>query len=183
MGDHMHNRIQTVAIGSTNPVKVAAATLAIQRVWPAVTFSAVAVESGVRAQPLSDDEAIVGATNRAQRALLATTADLAVGLEGNTADTLHGMFGTGWAVIVDQAGNIGIGGSGRFLLPQTIAARLRDGAELGPLMDQLTGEENTRHRQGAIGIFTHNLLTRQSALETAVTFALTRFLNPQYYNS
>jgi inosine/xanthosine triphosphatase len=173
--------ITDVVIGSTNPVKVAAATAAIQQIWPQATLTALAVDAGIRAQPLSDDEAILGATNRARQALAATNATLAIGLEGNTHDTLHGMFGTGWAVVLDRAGTVGIGGSGRFLLPAHLAHALRQGEELGPLMDALTSEQNTRQRQGAIGIFTNQLMTRQDALETAVLFALTRFLNPHYY--
>lgn len=175
--------IQSVVIGSRNPVKIAAATAAFERVWPGVVIQAVDVASGVRAQPLSDDEAILGATNRAHNALNCVQAQLAVGLEGSIADSNHGMFGTGWAVVLDREERLGIGGSGRFLLPQQIADALRRGEELGPLMDRLTGETNTRQRQGAIGIFTKNLLTRQSALESAVIYALTRFLNPQYYEN
>jgi inosine/xanthosine triphosphatase len=170
-----------IAVGSTNPVKVAAVRTVVAQIWPQAELVAVAAASGVRAQPLSDDEAIAGATNRARSALALTAADLAIGLEGNTHDSGHGMFGAGWAVAVDRHGTLGIGGSGRFLLPTAMAVRIRQGAELGPLMDELSGEHNTRQRQGAIGIFTNNLHTRTSALETAVIFALTRFLNPQYY--
>lgn len=173
--------ITTIAIGSTNPVKVGAVTAAVHPIWPHATLHAVAVDSGIRAQPLSDEEAILGATNRARQALTITGAALAIGLEGNTHETEHGMFGTGWAVALDRAGILGIGGSGRFLLPDRVAQALRQGTELGPLMDALTGEQNTRQRQGAIGIFTNHLMTRQDALETAVLFALTRFLNPDYY--
>ncbi len=173
--------IATIAIGSTNPVKIGAATAAVQQIWPHVIVRAVEVDSGIRAQPLHDDEAILGATNRARQALAMTAADLAIGLEGNIHETEHGMFGTGWAVALDRVGTLGIGGSGRFLLPDRVAQAVRRGEELGPLMDALTGEQNTWQRQGAIGIFTNQLITRQEALETAVIFALTRFLNPHYY--
>ena len=170
-----------IVVGSTNPVKVAAVRAVVAQIWPQAELVAVAVDSGVRAQPLSDDEAIAGATNRARTALAQSVANLAIGLEGNTHDSAHGMFGTGWAVAIDRNGRLGVGGSGRFLLPAALAERIRHGAELGPLMDELTGEHNTRQRQGAIGIFTNNLRTRTAALETAVIFALTCFLNPQYY--
>jgi inosine/xanthosine triphosphatase len=170
-----------VAIGSINPVKIAAVTTIIQQIWPDAAFLGVAVTSGIRAQPLDDEEAIQGATNRARQALLDSQADLGIGLEGNTTENKFGMFTTGWAVIVDRANTVSIGGSGRFQLPDRLAEALRRGAELGPLMDTLSGEENTRHRQGAFGIFTNNLITRQEALETAVISALTRFLNPQFY--
>lgn len=173
--------INTIAVGSTNPVKLAAVTHAVVRVWPGAVIESVVAESGVRAQPLSDDEAITGATNRAQRAQQASNADLGIGLEGSVAESAYGMFVTGWAAVVDRAGTLGIGGSGRFLLPTPIADGLRNGGELGTLMDQLVRQENTKQRQGAVGILTSGLITRTEALETAVIFALTRFLNPTYY--
>ena len=50
-----------VAVGSTNPVKVAAARSVIERVWPGATIASVVVPSGVRPMPLSDAECIEGA--------------------------------------------------------------------------------------------------------------------------
>lgn len=173
--------ITTIAVGSTNPVKLAAVTQAVKRVWPAAVIESVAVDSGVRPQPLSDDEAITGAANRAQRAQQVSNTDLGIGLEGSVADSPYGMFVTGWAAVVDRAGTLGIGGSGRFLVPPTIADGLRNGGELGTLMDQLVGQTNTKQRQGAVGILTNGLISRTEALESAVVFALTRFLNPTYY--
>lgn len=174
-------RYSAVAVGSTNPVKLTAVTRIIHQIWPEATVQPIAVDSGVRAQPRSDDEAIQGATNRARQALVLCDADLGIGLEGSVAESAHGLFNTGWAVVVDRDDTIGIGGSGRFLLPDAIAHAIRQGQELAPLMDDLSGEQNTRHRQGAFGIFTNDLITRQEALETALISALTRFLNPQYY--
>lgn len=173
--------INTIAVGSTNPVKVAAATQAINRIWPTATLTPVAVVSGVRPQPMSDEEAITGAINRARCARQAIDADLGIGLEGNVDANGHGFFITGWAAVVDQAGTLGIGGGGRFLVPPAIATALQNGGELGALMDQLVGEENTKQRQGAVGILTGGLISRTAALESAVIFALTRFLNPDYY--
>jgi inosine/xanthosine triphosphatase len=140
----------------------------------------VAVASGVRIQPLSDDEAITGATNRAELALAAGAADLGVGLEGNTVETAYGMFTTGWAAVVDGRGVVGLGASGRLPLPAVVAQAVRSGRELGPLMDELVGEVNTKQRQGAVGILTHGLMTRTGALEIAVLYALARFLHPLY---
>lgn len=160
---------------------MAAVRAVMTRIWPASEVCAMAVESGVAAQPRSDDEAITGAMNRAQQALTLQYADLGVGLEGNVAINDHGCFNTGWAAVVDRHGRVGIGGSGRFLLPESIAQAILRGEELGPLMDKVSGEENTHQRQGAFGIFTDNLIGRQDALETALISALTRFLHPEYY--
>lgn len=173
--------IKTIAVGSTNPVKVAAATQAVSRSWPHAIIHPVAVDPGVRPQPLSDAEAITGATNRAQRARQTIDADLGIGLEGNVDENAYGLFITGWAAVVDRTGTLGIGGGGRFLVPPAIAVALRNGGELGALMDQLVGEENTKQRQGAVGILTGGRISRTAALESAVIFALTRFLNPHYY--
>ncbi len=174
-------RVNKIAIGTTNPAKLVAVEGAIKHIWPQARTVGTAVDSGVRAQPLSDEEAITGATNRAQRALASVAADLGIGIEGNTVELAQGMFSTAWVVVVDRAGVIGLGSSGRFLLPSTVAQAVRQGGELGPLMDELTGEHNTKHKQGAVGILTNNLITRSAAPETAVIFALTRFINPGYY--
>ena len=175
--------ISNVVVGTTNPAKLAAVEQALKQIWPQVSMSSINVDSGVRAQPLSDQEAILGATTRARLALANTDASLGIGVEGNTVEIEQGMFSTAWVAVVDRAGAIGLGSSGRFQLPEMVAQAVRQGGELGPLMDALTGEQNTKHKQGAVGILTNNLITRSAALETAVIFALTRFINPEYYAS
>ncbi|MEZ4610887.1 MAG: DUF84 family protein [Caldilineaceae bacterium] len=52
---------------------------------------------------------------------------------------------------------------------------------LGALMDEIVNEDNTKQRQGAVGIFTGGLVDRTQALELAVIFALTRFVAPTLY--
>ena len=67
---------QTVAIGSTNSVKVNAARGAFARAFPsaAFTFTAYAADSGVSAQPMGDAETRAGALNRARAAAAAHAA-------------------------------------------------------------------------------------------------------------
>jgi inosine/xanthosine triphosphatase len=173
--------VRVAAVGSTNPAKVQAAANVIARVWPAAAIGSVSVESGVRPQPLSDEEAIIGAQNRAINGRAHFDADLGVGIEGNTVDSIHGMFSTAWVAVVDRQGVVGLGAAGRFLLPDWVADAIRNGAELGPLMDEFIGEQNTKQRQGAVGILTGGLLTRGQALETAVALALARFVNSEHY--
>jgi non-canonical (house-cleaning) NTP pyrophosphatase len=108
-------------------------------------------------------------------------ADLGVGLEGNTVDTAHGMYTTAWVVAIGRDGTAGIGGGGRLPLPAAVAQAIRSGRELGPLMDEVAGQHNTKQKQGAVGILTAGLVTRQQALEVAVTYALARFVAPAYY--
>jgi non-canonical (house-cleaning) NTP pyrophosphatase len=52
---------------------------------------------------------------------------------------------------------------------------------LGPLMDEITGRQDTNRAEGAIGILTQRVMTRQQSFETAVAYALAPWLNPELY--
>lgn len=173
--------MRKVSVGSKNPVKMAAVENVIRKIWPDARVVSVQVSHGASAQPTSDDEAIEGATNRARLSMQETDAGLGIGLEGSTVDTKYGMFLSGWVVAIDKSGQVGIGCGGRLLLPERIASEIRKGKELGPVMDEFVGEHNTKHKQGAVGILTDNLVPRTAAFEKAVIYALTRFVNPDYY--
>lgn len=56
-----------VIVASTNPVKINAARRAFERLFPDDQFEVVGeeVKSGVSDQPMSDEETLRGATNRA----------------------------------------------------------------------------------------------------------------------
>ena len=76
--------MKTVAIASTNPVKIQATLNGLRRKFPGETFrgESVNVLSGVSAQPMSDQETLRGALNRAQSARdVSPSSDFAVGLE------------------------------------------------------------------------------------------------------
>ena len=66
-------------------------------------------------------------------------------------------------------------------LPEAVAQLIRDGVELGEAMDRLTGEHNTKQRQGAVGILTAGLVDRQAAYEVILSYALARFLTPELW--
>lgn len=173
--------VLSAAVGSVNPVKRDAAARALRSVWPDLLVEAVEVDSGVADQPRSAEEAIKGALARARSALALCRTDLAVGLEGNVEETPWGMVSTAWVAVLHVDGRIGLGSSGRFLLPAHVAEAIRAGGELGPLMDALLGEENVKHKQGAVGAFTGGRINRVDALEEAVVLALSPFIAPHYY--
>jgi inosine/xanthosine triphosphatase len=126
-------------------------------------------------------ETRTGALNRAQTALKETDAELAVGLEGGVQESEFGLMTCAWCVIVDRQGRTGVGGNSSTLLPSVVAEQLRQGVELGVAMDRLVNEHNTKWHDGAIGILTNNLETRQSAYETIIRLALAPFQNPVWY--
>jgi inosine/xanthosine triphosphatase len=170
--------MRTVAVGSTNPVKLAAVQAVLAPLAPEARFLPTAVPSGVADQPFGDDETIRGALNRARAARDSVGADLGVGIEGGVVETSNGGLRTcAWAVIVSADGRQGIGGSLAMPLPPRVASLIRDeGLELGIAMDRYTGETNTKHRQGAVGVLTAGLVDRQKAYEILVTYALAPWL-------
>jgi inosine/xanthosine triphosphatase len=173
--------IRYVAVGSNNPVKIAAARVVISRAFPQAEVINSSADSGVPQQPWGDAETRLGALNRAQAALAATQADLAVGLEGGIVETEMGLMTCAWCVILDAAGQVGVGGGVHMLVPPSVAHILRSGGELGPAMDRLTGQHNTKQGQGAVGILTGGLSNRQLAYEQLVTMALAPFVQREYY--
>ena len=77
--------MKRIVVASKNPVKARAALNGFRRVFPEETFEVetVSVASGVSDQPLSDDETLRGARNRARAAMeRVPDADAWVGLEG-----------------------------------------------------------------------------------------------------
>jgi inosine/xanthosine triphosphatase len=170
-----------IAIGSTNPVKNNATRHVLSSVYPNVTFTSVDVASGVSNQPWGNDETRRGAFNRAKAALATTYADMAIGLEGGVQEIESDLFTCAWCVIVDQSGKVGIGGNSCVRLPDEVAVAIRSGLELGTAMDRLTGQTNTKHQLGAIGLLTNGLSSRQEAYEILIKMALAPFLLPEWY--
>ncbi|MBS3736256.1 inosine/xanthosine triphosphatase [Candidatus Bipolaricaulota bacterium] len=170
-----------ISVGSTNPVKLAASVEAFELAGEEVETTRFDVESGVSDQPTSNREAIEGARKRAKKAKGKGKFDFGVGLEGSVSDTGFGMFLTGWAYLIDRTDSY-LGGGGRLQLPETIASRIRNGEELGPVMDEVTGRSGVKENEGAIGIFTNGIITRKEAYRNALVFALAKYLNPELYS-
>ena len=171
-----------VAVGSTNCAKVEAVRLVVSAIWPAAQVRPVAVASGVREMPMDDDEGQQGAHRRAMRARDACAADLGVGLEGAVALSGGTLYLTNWVAVVDRKGRTSVASGGRLPLPQCIAHELLQGAELGPLMDRLTGERDSKQHLGASGYFTQGVIPRTEAFRIAVAFAMAPFLSPDLYS-
>ena len=173
--------MKRIAVGSKNPVKIAAVRSVIAQIWPTADVSSVAVSSNVSPMPLDDAECIAGARERAATALALTGADLGLGLEGGVHQIGKQLFLTGWVVAADSHGRESYASAARVPLPPAVSQTVLAGQELGPIMDRLTGREKTNHAEGAIGILTHKLMTRQRSFEAGIAYALVPWLNPEWY--
>ncbi|NEU57654.1 inosine/xanthosine triphosphatase [Halorussus sp. MSC15.2] len=169
-----------VGVGSTNPVKRGATESALTE-FPGTVVESVAVESNVSEQPVGERETVEGAENRARNVLAAGDYDLGVGLEGGVAEVegADGLFLIMWAAATDGE-RVGRGAGPRLRLPESIAGRVRDGEELGPVMDDVLDMENVAEKEGAAGALTGHVIDRESALRQAVAGALGPFVTDLY---
>lgn len=149
------------------------------------------VESGVAHTPLSATELMSGARHRAEVLELRASQGafpwrFLVGLEGGLdVVSMNGrrlVFLENWAYVADREGNSAYGQSGGVLLPDALAAQVVDrGTELGVAIDAFAGDHGIRDAQGAWGVLTRNLITRQDAFRVAVINAFAPFYNAALY--
>ena len=110
-----------------------------------------------------------------------------VGLEGGldvVFERGHRMaFLESWAFVADAAGRESWGHAGGIVLPETLAAEVLDrGAELSTAIDAFADAQGIRDAQGAWGVLTRNLITRQDVLRAAVINAFAPFFNAALYS-
>ncbi|MFA5355633.1 MAG: inosine/xanthosine triphosphatase [Candidatus Paceibacterota bacterium] len=170
-----------IVVGSKNPVKVNAVKDAFKKVFGDCEVVGVSVSSGVSNMPMSFEEALRGARNRAKNAIKILRADFSVGLEGGFEKKEGGTFLTGIVAIVDKNGIWGISRGGGLLMPERIVKRVENGKELGEVMDEVRGLRNTKEKDGAVGFFTKNLIPRKKSFEISTIYALSRFIRKELF--
>lgn len=175
--------MKTAIVGSANPVKRQAVTATLERLFGEGSFavSSASADSGVSDQPLSNEETLQGARNRAANARLkAPEADLWVGVEGGIEDTTHGMIAFAWVHAL-TAETRGDGRTASFFLPPKVAELVRRGMELGEADDMVFGRSNSKQKEGAIGILSGGVLDRAGLYEHGVLAALLSLKNRGLY--
>ncbi len=177
--------MKTIVIASKNPVKAASALSGFQRVFPAEEFKILPVQvpSNVSDQPLTSEETLTGATNRAANARqMVPDADFWVGIEGGVEEDGQEMAVFAWVVVMSQD-QMGKGRTGTFFLPPRLSNLVRDGIELGEADDIVFNRFNSKQKNGAIGILSGDLVDRTQLYEMAVIFALLPFRNQDIYRT
>ncbi|MEU4688778.1 inosine/xanthosine triphosphatase [Actinoplanes sp. NPDC023714] len=173
-----------VAVGSTNPVKIASVRGACGQLWPdrEWSFDAIAAPSGVSAQPLSDEEARTGARARAVYAQKHLDADYGVGIEGGLQKVEGYWFNAAWVVVVDRAGLEGMSSTTSVAVPDGLLPLIEAGHELRDACEILWGGSRTAYHGGLIGVLTDGTLDRTGVYVDAVVAALTRFRHPEIFD-
>ena len=200
-----------VAVGSRRPPKLNAVSEALkawESLLPAdAAFEVVGVDvpSGVGDTPKSRAELMAGARGRAEALQRLERARgeawrYFVGLEGGLEvvcedqelfrgaerilqpKTRRWVFLQSWAFVSDGAGGEAYGQSGGILLPEVLARHVLDeGIELSVAIDAHAGGRGIRDAQGAWGVLTRDLITRQEAFRIAVIHAFAPYFNAKMY--
>ncbi|OIQ24433.1 inosine/xanthosine triphosphatase [uncultured Vibrio sp.] len=170
-----------IVIASLNPAKINAVESAFKESFTDVSFEfeGISVPSEVDDQPMSNDETRQGALNRVRNAKLAHPgAHFYVGLEAGIEK--NATFA--WMIIESQT-HRGESRSASLMLPPEVIQKLKDANELGDVMDDVFGTQNIKQKGGAIGLLTHNTLSRSSVYHQALILALIPFVNPEHFPS
>ena len=175
--------MQTIVVGSRNPVKTRAMLSAFERMFPGQEFHArgVSAPSGVDDQPMSDPETLTGARNRMWAARKdCPQADFWAGIEGGIEDRPDGMTAFAWITVLSRT-NYGQARTATFPLPDAVASLIRQGVELGEANDRIFRRRNSKQEEGAIGTLSGQVVDRHALYEHAAIMALLPFRNDDLY--
>lgn len=185
-----------IAVGSTRKPKLAAVREAVDGMsqllaaQTSIEIVGVEVESGVNHTPLSREESMRGARQRAAWLEQVSKQEAKpwnyfVGLEGGLDSVIENgerrVFLESWAYVSDGSRGY-FGRSGAVELPEALAEEVFvRGTELSMAIDQFVGEAGIRDAQGAWGVLSGNKITRQEAFRVALIAAFAPFFNQPMY--
>lgn len=174
-----------VFIASDNPVKIRATKEGFGKFFQKISLKGIPVDSGVPAQPMGE-QTFRGAMTRVRHLKEYLKAksilyDFLVGIEGGVIVLNSRHFALGVVYIEDSDGDSGWGTSPLFELPVSIVEELKRGKELGEVMDELTGVNDSKRKFGAVGYFTRGVVTRSDFYRAGIIMALIPLLSKNLY--
>lgn len=177
--------MKKIVLASKNPVKIQATLQGFQKMFPDEAFDVqpISVPSKVGVQPMSWEETLQGALNRANGAAdLVKDADYWVGIEGGVEKVDGEMAVFAW-IVVRSSDLVGKSQTGLFFLPPRIRSLIDQGIEMGEADDIVFNMANSGQREGAIGVLTENVIDRTKFYLHAVILALVPFKNTELYSA
>ncbi|WP_200805800.1 DUF84 family protein [Edaphobacillus lindanitolerans] len=149
-----------ITVGSTNKAKVEAVRTALRSMEIEAEVTGTGTDSEVSAQPVGDEETMTGARNRAKAAASTVPGSVGIGLEGGVRELDGRLYICNWGALALPDGTVFTAGGAQLPLPEEVAAPVRAGQELGPVMEQYSLQEDIRQTGGAVGVFTSGRVGR-----------------------
>lgn len=164
-----------VIVGSGNPVKVQAVREVFSERYPGVVVEGRRVETGVGDQPLSMEETVEGAVNRAKRAF--SDCDYSVGLEDGLFEVpeTESGFLNGCVCAVFDGERVHLGISSLFEFPREVNELIHGkglDANQAAFESGFSKSKSCGSEEGMIGILSKGTLKRKDYNKQAVFMAL-----------
>jgi inosine/xanthosine triphosphatase len=178
-----------VRLGSANAAKVEALRRGLEALFGEIEIDSVPVESGMPDQPLSFEEIVAGARNRARGAYVTGSCDLGAGIEDGLVPVpgaSTGYVNLGCCCLFDGRDDH-VGFSAGFEYPSACveaalgAERVPVGASFDSVFQRREGLPDPGRGAGNIGRLTGGTLTRAEYGAQAVICAAVRLLHPDLY--
>mgnify|MGYP003425223759 FL=1 len=174
-----------IIVGSKNPNKVEAVREVFTELSPNdLEVAGIEVDSNINDQPITMEETIQGAINRAKNAY--QDCDFSVGIEGGLMEVPHSKSGYMQfeACVLFDGSDCYLGLTGLFAIPTHIIETIKkEGINLSHafLKHGHTDSEYIGHDQGVIGIFTKGKINRKEFTKQAVEMMLIHFNNKEIF--
>ncbi|MBI2637742.1 MAG: DUF84 family protein [Candidatus Sungbacteria bacterium] len=170
-----------IAVGTTSELKLRAVSSAFARAGLIVAVRGYKVESDVPKQPFSKEDIVLGAKNRAERALAEDKdAHYGIGIESGIVREGNAHFELAGIILVDKSFTVvGRSFSAAVETPAKIVESIKaDDSEAGVVVGKLTGNKE----KDPPSYYTGAKMKREELLEDAIFLSLSRsFLNPDAY--
>jgi len=175
-----------VLIGTKNPGKIEGAKRALEKYFDNFSIEGIKVSSDVAEQPVGI-ETYQGALNRVNNLIKHAKennidADLFLSVESGMTCELGFWAITNIAVIKNSKGEVGVGSSASFPVPNKHVDSIKKDT-LAVVMDKLFHEKDLRSSTGGIGLLTKDVITRIDLTSEAFLMALTPFINDNWKDS
>ncbi len=174
-----------IAIWTKSPPKVKAIEQAINDVIyfkdKDIEIIPLKVESEISDMPISLEENMLGAKNRAWNCKKEVKADFYIWMEGWTTIIKNKAYLFGVVYILDKEWNSHYGISNMMEVPEYFRKKIyNEGLELWPVLAEATKQENASKKWGAFAHWSDNMLTRTDQFVLAFKSAIVPFFNKYY---
>lgn len=173
----------TINIGTKNPVKIKAVKIAFSHYFRNIKVNSFDVDSKVGSQPKNINTIVKGAKNRARAAFVSSPCTYSVGIEAGIFKhpCINGYMDTGVTIIFDGK-RFYYGYTPLIEFPKFVVDKvLKDGAEVGMIMDEYRKKKNTKQSDGAVGFLTDGVIKREEYICLSVIMALAALRNKRLY--
>ncbi|HLH86627.1 MAG TPA: pantetheine-phosphate adenylyltransferase [Thermoplasmataceae archaeon] len=170
----------SIGIETSNKLKLDAARKALSGILKNYEVQAVNPPEEFSKQPIGNDT-ILSSIDRAVRSL--SNRDYGIGIEaGLFRDTVSGgSYDFHVCTVVDRFGNVTRGYSSGFQIPGSLAEDIKLGMSLSEAVFSKYNISGIGNREGAVGLFSRNTVTREDLIVESVRNAFIPRLSPEQY--